>query len=82
MTCESCVSDVKNVLEGAEGIKKYDINLKEQRVVVEGSGKGTLDFLLFHVAVSTAALKLDSTRSACGLVFCNALTLSSMMFIC
>jgi copper chaperone CopZ len=39
MTCESCVSDVKNVLEGAEGIKKYDINLKEQRVVVEGSGK-------------------------------------------
>ncbi|KAK3830572.1 MAG: superoxide dismutase [Linnemannia elongata] len=37
MTCESCVSDVKNVLEGAEGIKKYDINLKEQRVVVEGS---------------------------------------------
>ncbi|KAF9438585.1 hypothetical protein BGZ76_006637 [Entomortierella beljakovae] len=37
MTCESCVSDVKNVLEGADGIKKFDINLKEQRVVVEGS---------------------------------------------
>ncbi|KAG9069883.1 hypothetical protein KI688_009208 [Linnemannia hyalina] len=37
MTCESCVSDVKNVLEGVDGIKKYDINLKEQRVVVEGS---------------------------------------------
>ncbi|KAI8594756.1 hypothetical protein EDD21DRAFT_421351 [Dissophora ornata] len=39
MTCESCVSDVKNVLEGAQGISKYNIDLKEQRVVVEGSGK-------------------------------------------
>ncbi|KAI1321484.1 hypothetical protein EDD11_005175 [Mortierella claussenii] len=37
MTCESCVKDVTNVLEGAEGIKKFDIDLKEQRVVVEGS---------------------------------------------
>ncbi|KAG0014851.1 hypothetical protein BGZ80_010189 [Entomortierella chlamydospora] len=37
MTCESCVGDVINVLDGAEGIKKYDIDLKEQRVVVEGS---------------------------------------------
>ncbi|KAF9426127.1 hypothetical protein BGZ94_006927 [Podila epigama] len=37
MTCQSCVKDVTNVLEGAEGIKKFDINLKEQRVVVEGS---------------------------------------------
>ncbi|KAG0355459.1 hypothetical protein BGZ54_001139, partial [Gamsiella multidivaricata] len=37
MTCESCVKDVKKVLEGAEGIKKFDIDLKEQRVVVEGS---------------------------------------------
>ncbi|KAG0051560.1 hypothetical protein BGZ83_003569 [Gryganskiella cystojenkinii] len=37
MTCESCVQDVTNVLKGAEGVKKFDINLKEQRVVVEGS---------------------------------------------
>ncbi|KAG0197729.1 hypothetical protein BGX28_008775 [Mortierella sp. GBA30] len=37
MTCDSCVKDVKNVLEGAEGIKKFDIDLKEQRVVVEGN---------------------------------------------
>ncbi|KAF9101321.1 hypothetical protein BGX27_011533 [Mortierella sp. AM989] len=37
MTCESCVNDVKNVLEGVDGIKKFDIDLKEQRVVVEGS---------------------------------------------
>lgn len=39
MTCDSCVKDVKNVLEGAEGIKKFDIDLKQQRVVVEGNGK-------------------------------------------
>ena len=39
MTCESCVKDVTNVLSGAEGIKKFDVDLKEQRVVVEGSGK-------------------------------------------
>ncbi|KAF8952781.1 hypothetical protein BGZ46_003379, partial [Entomortierella lignicola] len=37
MTCESCVNDVKNVLNGAEGVKKFDVDLKEQRVVVEGS---------------------------------------------
>ncbi|KAG0326344.1 hypothetical protein BGZ99_009696 [Dissophora globulifera] len=37
MTCESCVNDVKNVLDGANGIQKYDVNLKEQRVVVEGN---------------------------------------------
>ncbi|KAF9584358.1 hypothetical protein BGW38_006761 [Lunasporangiospora selenospora] len=37
MTCESCVNDVKNVLNSAEGITNVDINLKEQRVVVEGS---------------------------------------------
>ncbi|KAG0360482.1 hypothetical protein BG005_010615 [Podila minutissima] len=37
MTCLSCVQDVTNVLQGAEGIKKFDIDLKEQRVVVEGS---------------------------------------------
>lgn len=39
MTCLSCVQDVTNVLQGAEGIKKFDIDLKEQRVVVEGSGR-------------------------------------------
>ncbi|KAG0328851.1 hypothetical protein BG004_002457 [Podila humilis] len=38
MTCESCVKDVTNVLDGAEGVKKFDIDLKEQRVAVEGSG--------------------------------------------
>ncbi|KAF9935378.1 hypothetical protein FBU30_003168 [Linnemannia zychae] len=37
MTCESCVNDVKNVLDGSKGIKKYEINLKEQRVIVEGT---------------------------------------------
>ncbi|GJJ77123.1 copper chaperone for superoxide dismutase [Entomortierella parvispora] len=37
MTCESCVKDVTNVLTGAEGVKKFDVDLKEQRVVVEGS---------------------------------------------
>lgn len=33
------MQDVTNVLKGAEGVKKFDVNLKEQRVVVEGSGK-------------------------------------------
>ncbi|KAF9326594.1 hypothetical protein BG006_010009 [Podila minutissima] len=37
MTCLSCVQDITNILQGAEGIKKFDIDLKEQRVVVEGS---------------------------------------------
>ncbi|KAF9908766.1 hypothetical protein BX616_011379 [Lobosporangium transversale] len=37
MTCESCVKDVKKVLDRAEGISNYDIDLKEQRVVVEGN---------------------------------------------
>ena len=39
MTCDSCVQDVTHVLQEAEGIKKFDVNLKEQRVVVEGSGR-------------------------------------------
>lgn len=48
MTCESCVQDVNNVLKGAEGIKKFDINLKEQRVVVEGSGRLPYRGLTFY----------------------------------
>lgn len=48
MTCDSCVQDVTHVLEGAEGIKKFDVNLKEQRVVVEGSGRLPYRGLTFY----------------------------------
>ncbi|KAF9978638.1 hypothetical protein BGZ73_001291 [Actinomortierella ambigua] len=37
MTCDSCVKDVEKALKNAPGITKFDVNLKEQRVVVEGS---------------------------------------------
>lgn len=47
MTCQSCVKDVVNVLEGVEGVKKYDIDLSEQRVIIEGSAPpSTLSRLL------------------------------------
>ncbi|CAM0134847.1 unnamed protein product [Umbelopsis sp. WA50703] len=37
MTCESCVDDVTKVLKQIPDVKNFDINLKEQRVVVEGT---------------------------------------------
>ncbi|KAI8581151.1 hypothetical protein K450DRAFT_233331 [Umbelopsis ramanniana AG] len=37
MTCQSCVDDITNVLKEIPGIKSYDIDLKEQRVLVEGT---------------------------------------------
>ncbi|KAI9318993.1 copper chaperone for superoxide dismutase [Dichotomocladium elegans] len=37
MTCQSCVEDIDKVLKQFPGVKRYDINLEEQRVVVEGS---------------------------------------------
>ncbi|KAF9935715.1 hypothetical protein BGZ65_003117 [Modicella reniformis] len=42
MTCQSCVTDVENVLKGVQGVKKYNIDLSEQRVVVEGSAPPSL----------------------------------------
>ncbi|CAG8563555.1 9951_t:CDS:2 [Diversispora eburnea] len=37
MTCESCVNSVKEVLTKIPGITRFDVDLKEQRVVVEGT---------------------------------------------
>lgn len=37
MECESCVSTVKNAIKDIKGITSFDIDLKEQRLKVEGS---------------------------------------------
>ncbi|GAB5590906.1 copper chaperone [Umbelopsis nana] len=37
MSCQSCVDDISNVLKKIPDIKSFDVDLKEQRVVVEGS---------------------------------------------
>lgn len=36
MTCQSCVSAVKNALKPIEGIESYDIDLQNKQVVVTG----------------------------------------------
>ncbi|XP_057425400.1 copper transport protein ATX1-like [Lotus japonicus] len=37
MSCEGCVGAVKRVLGKLEGVESYDIDLKEQKVVVKGN---------------------------------------------
>lgn len=39
MTCDSCVKSVSDSLYSLEGITKVDVNLKDQLVAVEGTGK-------------------------------------------
>jgi len=36
-SCERCVGDVKIVLRKLDGVESYDIDLKEQKVVVKGN---------------------------------------------
>ncbi|KAI9025339.1 superoxide dismutase [Phycomyces nitens] len=37
MTCQSCVNDITNVLQKIPGIDEFDVNLKDQRVTVQGN---------------------------------------------
>ncbi|XP_011024240.1 PREDICTED: copper transport protein ATX1-like [Populus euphratica] len=37
MSCEGCVGAVKRVLGKMEGVESYDIDLKEQKVTVNGN---------------------------------------------
>ncbi|KAK2403949.1 Cytosolic copper metallochaperone [Trifolium repens] len=37
MSCEGCVGAVKRVLGKLDGVESYDIDLKEQKVVVKGT---------------------------------------------
>nr|KYP53004.1 Copper transport protein ATOX1 [Cajanus cajan] len=37
MSCEGCVGAVKRVLGKLDGVESYDIDLKEQKVVVKGN---------------------------------------------
>ncbi|MED6205069.1 Cytosolic copper metallochaperone [Stylosanthes scabra] len=37
MTCEGCVGAVKRVLGKLDGVESYDVDLKEQKVVVKGN---------------------------------------------
>ena len=37
MSCQSCVDKVNNVLHGVEGVTKFEVNLSQERVVVESS---------------------------------------------
>jgi copper chaperone len=36
MSCEGCVGAVKRILGKMEGVESFDVNLKEQKVVVKG----------------------------------------------
>ncbi|CAJ0838162.1 649_t:CDS:2 [Entrophospora sp. SA101] len=40
MTCESCVKTINNVLKNIPGIDNFDIDLQEQKVIVEGTDTG------------------------------------------
>ncbi|CAG8515791.1 17537_t:CDS:2 [Acaulospora morrowiae] len=42
MECESCVESVRNVLEKIPGIHRFDVDLQDQRVVVEGTAPPSL----------------------------------------
>ncbi|OIW01522.1 hypothetical protein TanjilG_19448 [Lupinus angustifolius] len=37
MSCEGCAGAVKRVLGKLDGVESYDIDLKEQKVVVQGN---------------------------------------------
>ncbi|XP_031268712.1 copper transport protein ATX1-like [Pistacia vera] len=37
MSCEGCVGAVKRVLGKMDGVQSFDINLKEQKVTVQGN---------------------------------------------
>ncbi|CAG8717600.1 18570_t:CDS:2 [Dentiscutata erythropus] len=37
ITCDSCVESIKNILTKIPGISRFDIDLKEQSVIVEGT---------------------------------------------
>ncbi|CAL0321256.1 unnamed protein product [Lupinus luteus] len=37
MSCEGCSGAVKRVLDKLDGVESYDIDLKEQKVVVKGN---------------------------------------------
>jgi len=43
MTCSGCSGAVNRALSKAEGIKKYDVNLENQTVLVEGTA--TYDYI-------------------------------------
>ncbi|CAG8644912.1 14714_t:CDS:2 [Acaulospora colombiana] len=42
MTCDSCVESVRNVLTKVPGINHFEIDLQEQRVVIEGTAPPSL----------------------------------------
>lgn len=37
MSCQTCVDKVSNVLNGIEGVKNFEVDLSQERVVVESS---------------------------------------------
>ncbi|XP_073004456.1 copper transport protein ATX1-like [Typha latifolia] len=39
MSCEGCVGAVKRVLNKMEGVESFDVDLKEQKVTVNGNVK-------------------------------------------
>lgn len=41
LECEDCVQSVRQILKGLDGVESYDIDLKEQRVTVQGKCKWT-----------------------------------------
>jgi copper ion binding protein len=45
MTCEHCVAHVKKALEGVEGVKSADVNLKKKSAAVNHGDGVSLDAL-------------------------------------
>ncbi|OBZ84805.1 Copper chaperone for superoxide dismutase, partial [Choanephora cucurbitarum] len=37
MTCQSCVNDITNVVKDIPGVISFDVDLKEKKVLVEGT---------------------------------------------
>ncbi|PNH08634.1 Copper transport protein ATOX1 [Tetrabaena socialis] len=50
MMCEGCVGAVKRVLGKMEGVESFDVNLAEQKVVVNVTGNVTAQDVLERIA--------------------------------
>ncbi|KAJ2366015.1 copper chaperone [Coemansia sp. RSA 2610] len=64
MTCQSCVDDVTRVLQGVDGVDKFDISLTEKQVVVEGTARPSS--VLSAIKDSGRAAVVRGTGSSSG----------------
>ncbi|XP_057377436.1 copper chaperone for superoxide dismutase-like isoform X2 [Daphnia carinata] len=57
LSCQSCVDKVSNVLNGMDGIKNFEVDLSQERVVIESS----LPIHQLHAALETSGKRVIIT---------------------